>query len=214
VEDEAAYLRERVRVGDLTQERLELAAWIGSGAARLEFPDRHWIDLPEGALTSEQVSLFLKEWGKPLASAPVRNRACLALARSCLRSNGSGADCAGADLVISATERFLANPVEDLRADLQRLSNNLKGTLLTVSSREAAWSEALTLIADTGLVVAGDPEQLLQPFLTNPKTQLGIWLRVSARLLGPDQGLRAALHAVQEELTAWLLQPEPIGEGT
>ena len=35
VEDEAAYLRERVRVGDLTQERLELAAYCGHGAASL-----------------------------------------------------------------------------------------------------------------------------------------------------------------------------------
>ena len=33
VEDEAAYLRERVRVGDLTQERLELAAYLGHAAA-------------------------------------------------------------------------------------------------------------------------------------------------------------------------------------
>ena len=36
VEDEAAYLRERVRVGDLTQERLELAAYCGhEGALRV-----------------------------------------------------------------------------------------------------------------------------------------------------------------------------------
>lgn len=33
VEDEAAYLRERVRVGDLSQERLELAALVGHKAA-------------------------------------------------------------------------------------------------------------------------------------------------------------------------------------
>ena len=35
VEDEAAYLRERVRVGDLTQERLELAAYCGHEGARV-----------------------------------------------------------------------------------------------------------------------------------------------------------------------------------
>lgn len=34
VEDEAAYLRERVRVGDLTLERLELAAYCGHEGAR------------------------------------------------------------------------------------------------------------------------------------------------------------------------------------
>ena len=35
VEDEAAYLRERVRVGDLTQERLELAAYCGHEGAMI-----------------------------------------------------------------------------------------------------------------------------------------------------------------------------------
>lgn len=34
VEDEAAWLKERVRVGDLTQERLELAAYLGHEAAQ------------------------------------------------------------------------------------------------------------------------------------------------------------------------------------
>ncbi|MDC3379462.1 hypothetical protein OAX78_04190 [Planctomycetota bacterium] len=34
VEDEAAYLLERVRVGDLEQEKLELAAYCGDGAAK------------------------------------------------------------------------------------------------------------------------------------------------------------------------------------
>ncbi|MCA9646234.1 MAG: hypothetical protein KC492_36335, partial [Myxococcales bacterium] len=36
VEDEAAYLRERVRVGELSQERLELAAYFGHLAARMQ----------------------------------------------------------------------------------------------------------------------------------------------------------------------------------
>ena len=35
VEDEAAWLKERVRVGDLTQERLELAAYCGHEAAAI-----------------------------------------------------------------------------------------------------------------------------------------------------------------------------------
>jgi hypothetical protein len=38
VEDEAAYLLERVRVGDLTQERLELAAYCGHEGARRVIP--------------------------------------------------------------------------------------------------------------------------------------------------------------------------------
>ena len=38
IEDEAAYLRERVRAGDLTQERLELAAYFGHAAAGHALP--------------------------------------------------------------------------------------------------------------------------------------------------------------------------------
>ena len=40
VEDEAAWLKERVRVGDLTQERLELAAYCGYEGAALATVDR------------------------------------------------------------------------------------------------------------------------------------------------------------------------------
>lgn len=38
-DDEAAYLLERVRVGDLTRERLELAAYCGQASARIVLPD-------------------------------------------------------------------------------------------------------------------------------------------------------------------------------
>lgn len=50
VEDEAAHLRERVRVGDLTQERLELAAYCGHAGATLaisEAPSGHSSDFVE-----------------------------------------------------------------------------------------------------------------------------------------------------------------------
>lgn len=49
VEDEAAYLLERIRIGDLLQEKLELAAYLGhegasaaSGQSRGMFRDREW----------------------------------------------------------------------------------------------------------------------------------------------------------------------------
>ena len=57
VEDEAAYLRERVRVGDLTQERLELAAYCGhegAGRATGAAGESHWyqrLDRVRGAPT-------------------------------------------------------------------------------------------------------------------------------------------------------------------
>lgn len=59
VEDEAAYLRERVRVGDLTHERLELAAYCGRAAAEL------CVDLPglkrRASAHGESVLAELKE---------------------------------------------------------------------------------------------------------------------------------------------------------
>lgn len=59
VEDEAAYLLERVRIGELTQERLELAAYCGQEASRLALgPKEH--DLP-GDL--EEWVLGLARWG-------------------------------------------------------------------------------------------------------------------------------------------------------
>ena len=76
-EDEAAYLRERVRVGDLTQERLELAAYCGNAAsiAALSKPVRRseevhaWIRDRIGSSVSELSAdtlglvLGLESWG-------------------------------------------------------------------------------------------------------------------------------------------------------
>ena len=59
VEDEAAYLRERVRVGDLTQERLELAAYCGQEAARFA------TDCPDAADSiGDMVQTARDRWGK------------------------------------------------------------------------------------------------------------------------------------------------------
>lgn len=75
-DDEAAYLAERVRVGDLTSERLSLAAYVGHPAAAKAIGDGPSdtlldpIELVEG----------LERWGRA-----VTVRACVAAATSILR---------------------------------------------------------------------------------------------------------------------------------
>ena len=61
VDDEAAYLRERVRVGDLTQERLELAAYCGHEGARRAAPAFVTFEADRGALAASL------RWGKDAA---------------------------------------------------------------------------------------------------------------------------------------------------
>lgn len=58
VEDEAAYLLERVRAGDLTQERLELAAYCGHEAAgcAVSLPRSSWDYLRLGMQTASSES--------------------------------------------------------------------------------------------------------------------------------------------------------------
>ncbi len=80
VEDEAAWLKERVRVGDLTQERLELAAYCGHEGAKLltqrqsryhAARARHALD--EGMLPTDQAPLDrLEAWTMGLELAGLR----------------------------------------------------------------------------------------------------------------------------------------------
>jgi len=76
VEDEAAYLRERVRAGELSQERLELAAFLGDRPSQLLFPDELLLSLPQVAtltlLRVSQVRKWLKK-GCPAASKQGRD---------------------------------------------------------------------------------------------------------------------------------------------
>ena len=63
VEDEAAYLRERVRVGDLTQERLELAAYCGNQGASVA------LDVPQAECSRTDLAswcLGLGRWRQQL----------------------------------------------------------------------------------------------------------------------------------------------------
>lgn len=60
VEDEDAYLRERVRIGDLTQDKLELAAYLGHQAARRYLGEQ----APQAPEKLENFVGHLKSWGK------------------------------------------------------------------------------------------------------------------------------------------------------
>ena len=76
-DDEAAYLLERVRVGDLTQERLELAAYCGhGGAAAAIHADRAEASLPTDPTA---LALSLDRWGSRCLV-----RALVAVGRACL----------------------------------------------------------------------------------------------------------------------------------
>jgi hypothetical protein len=63
VDDEAAYLQERVRMGDLARERLELAAYCSHEGARMALPGY------EPARTRlERWAVGLRRWGRPVAT--------------------------------------------------------------------------------------------------------------------------------------------------
>lgn len=77
VEDEAAWLKERVRVGDLTEERLSLAAYCGHKAARTAQGRQSSYQVPESRLRSWFNGLVWAAW----SSKPVVVRAANAAAR-------------------------------------------------------------------------------------------------------------------------------------
>ena len=68
VEDEAAYLRERVRVGDLTQERLELAAYCRHEAALRVLCQHVMPPRPKPTPLESEHDHGFSEWQKELRS--------------------------------------------------------------------------------------------------------------------------------------------------
>ena len=128
-DDEAAWLLERVRVGDLTQERLELAAYCGHEGARRAVGQCG----PEGALAWAQ---GLARWGRAPCSA-----AALACARDVCSYWESGL---GSSLPLDALERAQTSSraeIRELALALQRQTYNIRGHDRSVSScMAAAWA--------------------------------------------------------------------------
>ncbi len=98
-EDEAAYLLERVRVGDLDQEKLELAAYSGHEGARLALGD-----------AAPQVSDDFGAWFQGLVEAgyPVTGCVCVSVAHLA-REQGKGSDAEGAQAALRRAEERLAH---------------------------------------------------------------------------------------------------------
>lgn len=145
-QDEAAWLNERVRMGELSRERLELAAYCGHEAARrvigasVVAAPRAPAELVE--LFSEEVADLewfirgLARWGVPWCA-----RAALAIGRHVLPLAGPFEDEAAAAL--RATETWLRCPCEEHRAAVRvagETANDLVTPFTDTSRRLSVWT--------------------------------------------------------------------------
>jgi hypothetical protein len=132
VEDEARYLAARLRAGELTRERLELAAWIGHAPAR--------VALGDAAPAGEHVDHERLARGVDPDSrvALVRDRALA------LRALASRTPAIAADIVVGveALERWCACPCD---RHLPAEAASLLGTRVNALVHETAFDEAAML---------------------------------------------------------------------
>lgn len=123
VEDEAAYLRERVRVGDLTQERLELAAYCGHEGARASLPD---------SPRSESYHELLRHlWGQGPTGRHALLRACRDVAASVAPAWEATEPAAGQlSNLLSSLDGAIGRPdlARDLAAQAQQAQQARTGT--------------------------------------------------------------------------------------
>jgi hypothetical protein len=106
VEDEAAYLLERVRVGDLSRERLELAAYCGHEAARRAVGPTA-ADAARHADTAEWYA-GIRRWG----TEPLARGAVAAVAWACTAYKSLRPDDPRCGLAIEAARRWCVRPDE------------------------------------------------------------------------------------------------------
>ena len=161
VEDEAAYLRERVRVGDLTQERLELAAHCGHEGARRA--------LGQEPIAPPRSPSETTSWLRSLPQAPheVLVRAALQAARNGVAAGDNHAKrgrfrerVIEAKRAVSAVEKWLACPClrhEEPLTEFMYFGESQPGV------RESAdLAGAITAVV---LFKSTDAEQVLGPFV-------------------------------------------------
>jgi hypothetical protein len=128
VEDEAVYLRERLRAGELPLDRLQLAAWLGSEAACLVVPEKPATGAPEDRVRAaadlginrtnadlEWWLLGLGNWGPETCV-----RAGLAVARLVLPYCVPIDDC---DAALTAAEKWIASPRGEHALEARRLAH-------------------------------------------------------------------------------------------
>ncbi|MCW8137500.1 MAG: hypothetical protein KIT58_01180 [Planctomycetota bacterium] len=134
-DDEAAYLQERVRVGDLTQERLELAAYCGHEGARRLVDVSHPTDIRDFVAG-------LARFGNDLLLSTL-----VVLARECLHANSDHAHSARAAL--DAKDRWINCPCSSHEAELNGRQLKLRG--VTPADCAVFLScQAPTILDDTG----------------------------------------------------------------
>ena len=147
VEDEAAYLRERVRVGDLTQERLELAAYCGHEGARAALGGVVSCG-PKGA---SELLADLRSWG-----AEEVGRAFLVIAEAVLplwrAVSHDTAERESVEAVVVALRLWIAQPCE---ARLTALDQAIQ------SAESATWHPAsVAVVVGASAILDENPEAL------------------------------------------------------
>lgn len=227
--DEAAYLSARVRAGELTLERLELAAWLGcEGATAVVSPDD--AELSEVALASKRAPIprkgsadpsralgrYAQVWDDGLAKSPEASKRALigmgwaaeAFLRTFDESNSTPRE------VLEAAEQALLHPGEeqtqDLAAALAALHLEL-GDPPPSQKRADRLFYALEVLRQAGAVVTGQAE-------LSPAEDDRTWS--AARGMGPVhwgldglqkalgsgyRGAERAVKAVIDEVRPWAL---------
>lgn len=212
-EDEAAWLRERLRTGDLDPQRLELAARIGHRAAKRVEPSYEGPPPIPRPLRSKID--FARSWAEPLeeAAVEVRRRATLATARASLQQlvAFNPAD-PRPSRAFEAAERALLCPCPEHHAavlaasqdHMERPSSHPDAPSVTAKRARqlySAWRDVLC----AGFFVIGNSD--------GPHVVSSSVLFCQQGLGGGREGMQRALDAVVDELIPWLLgYRDPVAE--
>lgn len=204
VEDEAAYLRERVRVGDLTEARLGLAAFCGHEGARRVLSDGSGPSA--GAIGGQPwCKALLQGWGGDAV-----RRLELGALRSLLplweRKQPHDPLCQ--ELVV-AIERHLEDPTANALAEVRRAPRDLAERAAVQHCRENLWTmhccpDDHHFVLEQLLQLV---EQASQPELQEVLSRFGSTFFFMFNDVGSYLGIdhQAVLNAGVGELVAWAL---------
>jgi len=207
LEDEVAYLRERVRAGLLSQERLELLAYCGQPAARAALDNETWETTDD---PFQWTSNLLARWGQ-IASV----RAAVAAARAAIRVWQTEQDATYQLAAIQAAEDWVLCPCvahgQEASAASDRGDENPDLESLGYSATfpkealSAAYAAALTATAAAAGCKGFKPELRAWEDTAGPHSVSG-----AEKALG---GSGEALAAAKAELILWALgTTDPVAE--
>lgn len=228
--DEAAYLRERVRTGDLSRDRLDLAAYCGNQgarAARDEGPEVEGAVSPLRPAPQERVAHMRSCWSTWRHKLPpdlerllvwlcgLRNihktataQACCAIARHSLSTQGYPEGIGALELRLRAAEQWCQDPT---------LANATRAHEIRHSSWEVSpypgdsRYETYTFVSTTAAQIAVDSHEFderLRERVTEPEEDLRINVEHLLRLVTFELGdVAENLRQVAvRALLAWALQ--------